>query len=50
MLRRFMVERDIAGVGGLGLQEMEETKLPPVSLDIALSGRKLRWTSRGTPR
>jgi hypothetical protein len=25
-------------------------ELPPVSLDIALSERRSRWTSRGTPR
>ena len=25
-------------------------ELPPVSLDIALSERRSRWTSRGSPR
>jgi len=25
-------------------------ELPPVSLDIALSERRSRWTSRGTPK
>lgn len=28
----------------------EANELPPVSLDIALSERRSRWTSRGTPK